>query len=51
MTKLKLFLVFEDSFICEIANAPFVRPDPALILRGIKVIQERDYPIRGTYIG
>lgn len=48
-----LFLVNTSGavHICEIANAPFVRPDPALILRGIKVIQERDYPIRGTYIG
>lgn len=34
--------------IIEISNAPFARPDLAGILHGIKVIQERNYPIRGT---
>ena len=34
--------------IVEISNAPFARPDLAGILHGIKVIQERNYPIRGT---
>lgn len=34
--------------IVEISNAPFARPDLAGILNGIKVIQERGYPIRGT---
>ncbi len=34
--------------IVEISNAPFARPDLAGILNGIKVIQERNYPIRGT---
>lgn len=34
--------------IIEISNAPFARPDLEGILRGIKVIQERNYPIRGT---
>jgi peroxiredoxin len=34
--------------IIEIANAPFIRPDPALILRGLKHIQTNGYPIRGT---
>ena len=36
--------------IVEISNAPFARPDLAGILRGIKVIQERNYPIRGTMV-
>ncbi len=35
--------------IVEISNAPFVRPDPALILRGINIICDRNYPIRGTH--
>lgn len=45
-----LFLVDKagNAHIIEIANAPFVRPDPALILRGLAVIRTRDYPIRGT---
>lgn len=34
--------------IVEISNAPFARPDLAGILNGIKIIQERNYPIRGT---
>ena len=34
--------------IVEISNAPFARPDLAGILHGIKVIQERNYPVRGT---
>ena len=34
--------------IVEVSNAPFARPDLAGILHGIKVIQERTYPIRGT---
>lgn len=34
--------------IIDISNAPFSRPDLAGILRGIKLIQERNYPIRGT---
>jgi peroxiredoxin len=36
--------------IVEISNAPFARPDIAGILHGIKVIQERNYPIRGTMV-
>ncbi|MGB1007035.1 MAG: peroxiredoxin-like family protein [Thalassobaculaceae bacterium] len=45
-----LFLVDTagNAHIVEIANAPFVRPEPALILRGLAVIRTRDYPIRGT---
>lgn len=34
--------------IVDVSNAPFARPDLAAILRGIKIIQERQYPIRGT---
>jgi hypothetical protein len=34
--------------IIDISNAPFSRPDPAGLLNGIKVIREKDYPIRGT---
>jgi len=34
--------------IVDISNAPFSRPELAGILRGIGIIQERDYPIRGT---
>ena len=35
--------------IIEISNAPFIRPDIDLILRGINHIQENNYPIRGTH--
>lgn len=34
--------------IIDISNAPFARPDLGAILNGIKLIQERNYPIRGT---
>ena len=34
--------------IVDISNAPFSRPDLASILMGIKLVQERNYPIRGT---
>lgn len=34
--------------IIDISNAPFSRPDLENILMGIKLIQERNYPIRGT---
>ena len=34
--------------IVEISNAPFARPDLAGILHGITIIQERNYPVRGT---
>ncbi len=44
------FLVNPDGNlqIIDISNAPFSRPDPAGLLTGVKVIQEKDYPIRGT---
>ncbi|MCX7311618.1 MAG: redoxin domain-containing protein [Hyphomicrobiales bacterium] len=34
--------------IIDISNAPFSRPDLANVLNGIKLIKERNYPIRGT---
>ena len=34
--------------IIDISNAPFARPDLAGILRGIKIIHSKGYPIRGT---
>jgi peroxiredoxin len=36
--------------IIDISNAPFSRPDLAAIAKGVKRIQERNYPIRGTYV-
>lgn len=34
--------------IVDISNAPFARPDLAMVLRGAKFVQEKGYPIRGT---
>lgn len=34
--------------IVDLSNAPFARPDLDGILRGVRLIQERNYPIRGT---
>ena len=34
--------------IIDISNAPFARPELGTILMGIKLIQEKSYPIRGT---
>jgi len=34
--------------IIDISNAPFARPDLNSILKGVKFIQEKQYPIRGT---
>lgn len=34
--------------IVDISNAPFARPELGGVLRGLKLIQERQYPIRGT---
>ena len=33
--------------IVEISNAPFIRPEPELIIRGIMHIKKNNYPIRG----
>lgn len=35
--------------IADVSNAPFARPDLDGILRGVKLIQDRAYPIRGTH--
>lgn len=34
--------------IVDVSNAPFSRPDLANILSGLKLIMEKNYPIRGT---
>jgi peroxiredoxin len=34
--------------IIDVSNAPFARPELGTILAGIKFIQEKRYPIRGT---
>jgi peroxiredoxin len=34
--------------IVDVSNAPFARPDLASILQGVKFMQEKQYPIRGT---
>ena len=34
--------------IVDISNAPFARPDLQGVLNGLKFIQEKNYPIRGT---
>lgn len=45
-----LFLVNPDgkAQIIDISNAPWSRPDLHAILGGVKMIQERNYPIRGN---
>jgi peroxiredoxin len=44
------FLVNPDGClqIIDISNAPFSRPDLDGLLRGIKFIREKNYPVRGT---
>jgi len=37
-----------DAQIVDISNAPFARPELGNILNGLKMIKERNYPIRGT---
>jgi peroxiredoxin len=34
--------------VVDISNAPFARPELGGVLRGLKFIQEKRYPIRGT---
>lgn len=45
-----LFVTNPDGIlqIVDISNAPFARPDLQNLLNGLKFIQEKDYPIRGT---
>lgn len=35
--------------IVDVANAPFVRPDLDLLLKGLGFLIEKDYPVRGTH--
>jgi peroxiredoxin len=35
--------------IIDVSNAPFARPDLVMVLKGLKFIIEKDYPIRGTH--
>lgn len=35
--------------IVDVSNAPFARPDLSMVLKGLKFIQDKDYPIRGTH--
>ena len=34
--------------IIDISNAPFARPDLKALLKGLKFIQEKNYPVRST---
>jgi len=45
-----LFVINPDGLIqiVDVSNAPFSRPDLANILSGLKLIMEKNYPIRGT---
>jgi len=45
-----LFIVNPDCMlqITDISNAPFARPDPENVLAGLKFLQEKGFPIRGT---
>jgi len=45
-----LFVTNPDGLlqIVDISNAPFARPDLQGVLNGLKFIQDKNYPIRGT---
>lgn len=45
-----LFVINPDGriHVVDISNAPFARPDLSGVLKGLKFIQEKQYPIRGT---
>ncbi len=45
-----LFVVNPEGVLqlVDIANAPFLRPDPDRIVRGLGFVIEKNYPIRGT---
>jgi peroxiredoxin len=45
-----LFVINPDGKvqIVDISNAPFARPELSSVLMGIRLIQERNYPVRGT---
>ncbi len=36
--------------VVDISNAPFSRPDLASLLSGLKFVQEKQYPVRGTHV-
>ena len=36
--------------IVDVSNAPFARPELNSVLSGLKFVQEKDYPIRGTLV-
>lgn len=46
-----LFVVNPDGIlhIVDIANAPFLRPDLDLLVRGLGFVISKHYPVRGTY--
>ncbi len=46
-----LFAIRPDGsiHIINISNAPFARPELGSILNGLKFIQDKDYPVRGTH--
>jgi len=37
-----------QAHIIDVSNAPFARPDLQGVLNGLKFVQEKNYPIRGT---
>ena len=37
--------------IVDVSNAPFARPDLAMVLNGLRFIRDKDYPVRGTFDG
>lgn len=45
-----LFVVNPDGKIqiVDVSNAPFARPDLKSVLQGLRFVQEKQYPIRGT---
>ena len=45
-----LFVINPDGKlqVVDISNAPFARPELGGVLKGLKFIQEKQYPIRGT---
>jgi len=47
-----LFVINPDDQlqIIDVSNAPFARPDLASLLDGLKFIQDKHYPIRGTLV-
>ena len=45
-----LFIINPDgrAQLIDVSNGPFARPDLQDVLNGLKIIQEKNYPIRGT---